>query len=251
MRLLEMVRGKKTASDVLATCLDLSRKIGKIAVVVGVCPGFVGNRILYQRRLEANALILEGATPWQVDSVIYDFGFPMGPFAMADLAGNDIGWKRDESAGRTIREVLCERGRLGQKAGKGYYLYDPESRAAAPDPEVEEIIREFSRKQGIERREVSDQEILERCLYPMVNEGAKILDEGIAIRASDIDVVWVNGYGWPVYRGGPMFWADGLGLPSVLEKIRRYSQKLGGDQWQPSPYLEKLVAEGKNLTGRS
>ncbi|HVS64147.1 MAG TPA: 3-hydroxyacyl-CoA dehydrogenase NAD-binding domain-containing protein [Thermoanaerobaculia bacterium] len=250
MRLLEMVRGAETAKDVIATCMDLSKRIGKIAVLVGVCRGFVGNRMLFMRRIEANRLILEGATPWQVDRVIYDFGFPMGPFAMSDLAGLDIGWKRETSSSSTIREVLCERGRLGQKSGSGYYVYDRETRAAAPDPEVEELIEEFSAKEGIERREVSDQEILERCLYPMVNEGAKILEEGIAIRASDIDVVWVNGYGWPVYRGGPMFWADGIGLGEVAQKIRHYAEKLGGDHWQLSPLLERLSSEGKTFTGR-
>ncbi len=183
MRLLEMVRGAKTAKDVVATCLDVARRIGKIATVVGVCPGFVGNRMLFARGIEANRLLLEGATPWQVDRVLYDFGMPMGPFAMSDLAGLDIGWKKETSKSSTLRELLCERGRLGQKNGKGYYVYDPETRASAPDPEVETLIEELARKQGIARRPVADQEILERCLYPMVNEGAKILEERIAIRA--------------------------------------------------------------------
>jgi 3-hydroxyacyl-CoA dehydrogenase len=250
MRLLEMVRGEKTADDVIATCMDLARTIRKIAVLVGVCRGFVGNRMLFMRRIEADRLVLEGATPWQVDRVIYDFGFPMGPFAMSDLAGLDIGWKKETSSSSTLRELLCERGRLGQKSGKGYYLYDPATRASAPDPEVEQLIVELAAKQGIERREVTDQEILERCLYPMVNEGAKILEEGIAIRASDIDVVWVNGYGWPVYRGGPMFWADGVGLGEIAERVRAYHAKLGGDHWALSPLLERLAGEGRTFTGR-
>jgi 3-hydroxyacyl-CoA dehydrogenase len=250
MRLLEMVRGEKTADDVIATCMDLARTIRKIAVLVGVCRGFVGNRMLFMRRIEADRLVLEGATPWQLDRVIYDFGFPMGPFAMSDLAGLDIGWKKETSSSSTLRELLCERGRLGQKSGKGYYLYDPATRASAPDPEVEQLIVELAAKQGIERREVTDQEILERCLYPMVNEGAKILEEGIAIRASDIDVVWVNGYGWPVYRGGPMFWADGVGLGEIAERVREYHARLGGDHWALSPLLEQLSGEGRTFTGR-
>jgi 3-hydroxyacyl-CoA dehydrogenase len=250
MRLLEMVRGEKTADDVIATCMDLARTIRKVAVLVGVCRGFVGNRMLFMRRIEADRLVLEGATPWQVDRVIYDFGFPMGPFAMSDLAGLDIGWKKETSSSSTLRELLCERGRLGQKSGKGYYLYDPATRASAPDPEVEQLIVELAAKQGIQRREVTDQEILERCLYPMVNEGAKILEEGIAIRASDIDVVWVNGYGWPVYRGGPMFWADGVGLGEIAERVREYHARLGGDHWALSPLLEQLSGEGRTFTGR-
>jgi 3-hydroxyacyl-CoA dehydrogenase len=250
MRLLEMVRGEKTADDVIATCMDLAKRIRKVAVLVGVCRGFVGNRMLFMRRIEADRLVLEGATPWQVDQVIYDFGFPMGPFAMSDLAGLDIGWKQETSSSSTLRELLCERGRFGQKSGKGYYVYDQATRASAPDPEVEQLIADFAATQGIERREVADQEILERCLYPMVNEGAKILDEGIAIRASDIDVVWVNGYGWPVYRGGPMFWADGIGLGEVADRIRHYAGELEGDHWRLSPLLERLAAEGKTFTGR-
>ena len=155
--------------------------------------------------------------------MLYDFGFPMGPFAMSDLAGLDIGWKEEKSSSSTIREVLCENGRRGQKNGRGYYTYDPETRASTPDPEVEQLIKDFAIGKGIEQREVTDQEVLERCLYPMVNEGAKILDEGIAIRGSDIDVVWVNGYGWPLYRGGPMFWADSVGLAEIADKIAEYS----------------------------
>ena len=171
----------------------------------------------------------------------------MGPFAMSDLAGLDIGWKAETSTSSNVRELLCESGRRGQKNGKGYYIYDPETRASTPDPEVEQMIRDFASGQGIEQREVTDQEVLERCLYPMVNEGAKILEEKIAIRGSDIDVVWVNGYGWPVYRGGPMFWADTVGLAEVADKIAGYHDTLGGDHWEPAVRWEKQLAAGAPL----
>ena len=170
---------------------------------------------------------------------------------MSDLAGLDIGWKADTSTSSTVREILCESGRRGQKNGRGYYTYDAETRASTPDPEVEQMIRDFSVGQGIEQREITDQEVLERCLYPMINEGAKILEEGIAIRGSDIDVVWINGYGWPVYTGGPMFWADTIGLPDVVAKIKAYSAQLGGKHWELSPLLERLAAEGKKISGYS
>jgi 3-hydroxyacyl-CoA dehydrogenase len=247
MRLLEVVRGDETAKDVVATSMAIGKKIGKVPVLVGVCRGFVGNRMLFTRQAEAERLILEGATPWQVDQVIYDFGFPMGPFAMSDLAGLDIGWQKETSASRSVREMLCERGRFGQKSGKGYYVYDPESRASSPDPEVEEIIADFARKKGVEQRQVSDEEILHRCLFPMVNEGAKILDEGIAVRSSDIDVIWVNGYGWPVYRGGPMHWGENaVGLPRIVDAYRELREQYG-DHWRISPLLERLAAEGKGF----
>ena len=200
MRLLEIVRGEKTSKSVVATSMKMAKSIGKVAAVVGVCPGFVGNRILAQRQREANKLILEGAMPWEVDDALFDFGFPMGPFAMSDLAGLDIGWDEDLSTGDTLRDKLCEAGRLGQKTGKGFYIYD-EKRNKSPDTEVEKLIIEFSEKHQIKRREISKEEILERCLYPMINEGFKILEEGMAIRASDIDIVWINGYGWPMYEG--------------------------------------------------
>jgi 3-hydroxyacyl-CoA dehydrogenase len=248
MKLLENVRGDRSSDSTVATAMAIGKKIGKVTVMVGVCPGFVGNRILFQRRIEADRIILEGATPAQVDRVLFDFGFPMGPFAMSDLAGLDIGWKAENSKGETLRELMCESGRRGQKNGRGYYTYDPETRAATPDPEVEEIIKNFAIGKGIEQREVSDQEVLERCLYPMVNEGAKILEEGIAIRGSDIDVTWVNGYGWPVYRGGPMHWADSVGLAEIVEKIEGYSASLGGRHWEPSPLLERLAEEGGKLS---
>jgi 3-hydroxyacyl-CoA dehydrogenase len=247
MKLLEVVRGAKSSDTTVATAMAISKQINKIAVLVGVCHGFVGNRMLFMRGAEAERMILEGATPAQVDRVLYDFGFPMGPFAMSDLAGLDIGWKEETSSSSTVREVLCENGRRGQKNGRGYYTYDPETRASTPDPEVEQLIRDFAISKGVEQREVSDQEVLERCLYPMVNEGAKILEEQIAIRGSDIDVVWVNGYGWPLYRGGPMHWADSIGLSEIVERIRHYSDALGGAHWELSPLLARLAADGGQL----
>ena len=221
MKLLENVRGEKSSDTVVATTMAIGKRIGKIPVMVGVCPGFVGNRMLFSRGAEAERMILEGATPAQVDRVLFDFGFPMGPFAMSDLAGLDIGWKEEKSSSSTIREVLCENGRRGQKNGRGYYTYDPETRASTPDPEVEQLIKDFAVGKGIEQREITDQEVLERCLYPMVNEGAKILDEGIAIRGSDIDVVWVNGYGWPRLPGRP----DVLGRLGRARRDRRQGRR--------------------------
>jgi 3-hydroxyacyl-CoA dehydrogenase len=245
MKLLEIVRADKTADDVIATSMKLAKKIGKIAVLVGVCPGFVGNRILGQRQREAQKLVLEGAMPWDVDRVLYDFGFPMGPFAMSDLAGLDIGWVKEKSNGGSIRDVLCEMDRRGQKTGAGYYDYD-ENRTAKPSPVTEKIINDFIVKSGRNPRKISDEEILERCVYPMINEGAKILEEGKAIRASDIDVVWVNGYGWPVYRGGPMYYGDQLGLDVVLDKMKSFQATMG-DDFKPAPLLEKLAAEHKKF----
>jgi 3-hydroxyacyl-CoA dehydrogenase len=245
MRLLEVVRGQRTAKPVVATVMQLARKIGKVAVLVGVCRGFVGNRMLSQRQREAQKLILEGAMPWDVDRVLYDFGLPMGPFAMSDLAGLDIGWSKETSKSSTIREILCEMGRRGQKTGAGFYDYD-EARNAKPSPVVEKIVLDFAAKKGINRRSISDEEILERCIYPMINEGAKILQEGIAQRASDIDIVWINGYGWPVYRGGPMFYADLAGPEKILAKLKEFEGTMGGD-FTPASLLENLVAEGKRF----
>ena len=245
MKLLEIVRADHTSKEVINTCMKLARKIGKIAVLVGVCPGFVGNRILGARQREANKLIMEGAMPWDVDRVLYDFGFPMGPFAMSDLAGLDIGWVKERSKGETIRDVLCEMDRRGQKTGAGWYDYD-EDRNAKPSPVTEKILHDFIVKSGANPRHVTDEEILERCLYPMINEGAKILEEGKAIRASDIDVVWENGYGWPVYEGGPMWYGDKVGLDKVLAKMREFQATMG-DAFKPAPLLEKLVAEGKKF----
>ncbi len=245
MRLLEVVRGAKTAKPVIATVMRLARKIGKVAVLVGVCHGFVGNRMLAQRQREAQKLILEGAMPWDVDRVIYDFGLPMGPFAMSDLAGLDIGWSKETSRSSTIREILCEMGRRGQKTGAGFYDYD-ERRTAKPSALVEKIILDFAAKKGVNRHKISDDEILERCIYPMINEGAKIIAEGKAQRASDIDIVWINGYGWPAYRGGPMFYADLIGPEKVLAKMREFAAAMGGD-FRPAPLLERVVAEGRRL----
>ncbi|QRE76667.1 3-hydroxyacyl-CoA dehydrogenase [Methylobacterium aquaticum] len=245
MRLLEVVRGEKTAKDVVATAMQIGRKIGKISVLVGVCHGFVGNRMLAERQREANRLILEGVTPWDVDRVVYEFGLPMGPFTMSDLAGLDIGWSRETNKSQSVRDLLCEQDRRGQKTSAGFYDYDAK-RKATPSTVTEEIIAKVAERQGVTRRDATDQEILERTLYPMVNEGAKILEEGKAIRASDIDIVWINGYGWPVYRGGPMFWADTIGLPKVLERLRAYQAEYG-DAFKPSALLERLAAEGKGF----
>jgi 3-hydroxyacyl-CoA dehydrogenase len=245
MKLLEIVRADHTSKAVINTSMKLAKKIGKIAALVGVCPGFVGNRILGQRQREAQKLVLEGAMPWDVDRVLYDFGFPMGPFAMSDLAGLDIGWVKEKSKGETIRDVLCEMDRRGQKTGAGYYDYD-ENRVAHPSPVTEKIIHDFIVKSGANPRKITDEEILERCIYPMINEGVKILEEGKAIRASDIDVVWQNGYGWPVYRGGPMFYGDLVGPEKVLAKMKAFQATMG-DTFKPAPLLQKLVTEGKHF----
>jgi len=228
MKLLEVVRGDKTAPDVLLTAMTIGKKIRKVPVVAGVCHGFIGNRMLMPRQVEATKLLLEGASPEQVDRVHVEFGMPMGPFQMADLAGVDIGWHRDPNRIENVRDALCAIDRWGQKKGAGFYDYD-EKRRPSPSPVVQQIIEDFAQKQGVERREISDQEIVERTLYTMVNEGAKILEEGIAQRASDIDVVWVYGYGWPVYRGGPMFWADTEGAAKIVEGLKRQEQRMGSD----------------------
>jgi 3-hydroxyacyl-CoA dehydrogenase len=225
MKLLEVVRGDATAPDALATVMALSKKIGKVAVVAGVCHGFIGNRMLSQRQNPANQLLLEGATPAQIDKVHTDFGMPMGPFQMADLAGLDIGWHRDPSRVETLRDALCAAGRFGQKNGKGFYDYD-EKRNGTPSAEALAIIEEFRATSNLAKREITDQEIIERTLYPMVNEGYKILEEGKAQRASDIDVVWIYGYGWPIYRGGPMFWGDLEGAAKIVEALERHGVKV-------------------------
>jgi 3-hydroxyacyl-CoA dehydrogenase len=249
MRLLEVVRAKKTSDSVLATAMQVGKKIGKIAAVSGVCPGFIGNRILAARSQQAQAMVLEGAMPWEIDKVLYDFGLPMGPFAMSDLAGLDIGWNRENSKSSTIREVLCEMDRRGQKTGAGYYDYD-EKRNALPSDVTRKIISDFMAKKGVTAREISQTEIRERCLYAMINEGAKILEEGIAIRSSDIDIVWINGYGFPVYHGGPMFYADTVGLANIVSSLKRYGPAMGAN-FTLSPLLEKLAAEGGKFTGWS
>ncbi|WP_439485036.1 3-hydroxyacyl-CoA dehydrogenase NAD-binding domain-containing protein [Blastomonas fulva] len=221
MKLLEVVRGAKTADDVLATVMALAKKIKKVAVVAGVCHGFIGNRMLMPRQVEANKLLMEGATPEQIDRVHVEFGMPMGPFQMSDLAGVDIGWHRDPTRIESIRDALCAEDRWGQKKGAGFYDYD-EKRNPTPSPRVAEIIEDFRSRSNMPKREISDQEIIERTLYTMVNEGAVILEEGMAQRASDVDVVWIYGYGWPVYRGGPMFWAGLEGTPKIVEGLKKH-----------------------------
>ena len=246
MKLLEVVRGDKTAPDVLLTAMQIGKRIRKVPVVAGVCHGFIGNRMLMPRQVEATKLLLEGATPEQVDQVHVDFGMPMGPFQMADLAGVDIGWHRDPERIENVRDALCAIDRWGQKKGAGFYDYD-EKRRPSPSPVVQQIIEDFAKKQGVERREISDEEIVERTLYTMVNEGAKILEEGIAQRASDIDVVWVYGYGWPVYRGGPMFWADTVGLAEIVEGLKRQEERMKPDFSFSRLLLEK-AENGEKFT---
>jgi 3-hydroxyacyl-CoA dehydrogenase len=246
MKLLEIVRGAKTAPDVLVTAMQLAKRIRKVAVVAGVCHGFIGNRMLMPRQVQAQRLLLEGATPEQIDRVHVEFGMPMGPFQMADLAGVDIGWHRDPNRIESIRDKLCALGRWGQKKQAGFYDYD-EKRRPTPSPVVAEVIEEFREKEGVEKRDISDQEIIERTLYTMVNEGAKILDEGMAQRASDIDVVWVYGYGWPVYRGGPMFWADTEGLDRIVEGLKRQALRLGKD-FSLSGLLVRKAEAGEKFT---
>jgi 3-hydroxyacyl-CoA dehydrogenase len=221
MKLLEVVRGEKTALDVLATAMAIGKKIGKVSVVAGVCHGFIGNRMLSTRQQPAMQLLLEGATPAQIDKVHTDFGMPMGPFQMSDLAGLDIGWHRDPAKIDTIRDALCAAGRFGQKNDKGFYDYDVK-RVGTDSAETLAIVEEFRAKSNLPKRVVSDQEIVERTLYPMVNEGYKILEDGKAQRASDIDVVWIHGYGWPIYRGGPIFWGSIEGEGKIVEALERH-----------------------------
>ena len=235
MRLLEVVRGAETEPAVLATAMAVGKRLGKVAVVSGVCHGFVGNRMLNPRQEQADALILEGAAPEDVDRVMLEFGMPMGPFQMADLAGLDLGWTHETSKGETVRDILCQRGRRGQKTAKGFYDYDADRRRT-PSAEVKAVIAEVAARQGVARRAIGDDEIRERLLYSMVNEGAKILDEGIAQRASDIDVVWINGYGWPAATGGPMFWAESIGYGTVVAGLAKHRDRLG-EAGEPSPRL--------------
>ena len=252
MRLLENVRGKQSSKTTIATAMTVGRRIAKVPVLVGVCYGFVGNRMLHQRGQQAEKLILEGALPHQVDKVLTDFGFPMGPFAMGDLAGLDVGWRIRKGRGTKspVADRICELGRFGQKTGSGYFKYEKGDRTPIPDPDVEKIIVDVATEQGITRRHITDEEILQRLLYAMVNEGAKILDEKIAIRASDIDVIWVYGYGWPVYRGGPMFWADQIGLRALRDTMVNFQKASGDPFWTPAPLLNRLADEGKGFTGQ-
>jgi 3-hydroxyacyl-CoA dehydrogenase len=245
MRLLEVVRADHTSKPVIATSMAIAKKIGKIAALVGVCPGFVGNRILAARRRAAEQLLMSGTMPWDIDRVLYDYGFPMGVYAMSDLAGLDLGWVKAESKGLTIRDRLCELDRRGQKTGKGWYDYD-ENRNPTPSPVTEGIIKEFITKAGNTPRQAPDDEILERCLLPMINEGAKILAERKAIRASDIDIIYQAGYGFPAYRGGPMFYADQMGLDKVVARMKHYAAQWGAD-FEPTPLLAELAASGKRF----
>ena len=239
MKLLEVVRGAKTGASELATVMDLAPRIGKVAVVSGVCPGFIGNRMLAKRSEQANAMLMEGAAYNEVDDVLLEFGFPMGPFQMGDLAGNDVGWHRDPTRVETIRDALCAAGRFGQKAGKGWYDYD-ENRQRTPSADVKAIVAEFARKQGAPQRQIGKDEIRERLLYPMINEGAKILDEGMAQRPGDIDTVWLNGYGWPAWTGGPMYWADREGLGKIVAGLEKYGLEV-------SPYLRRKAEAGEGF----
>ncbi|EXL10528.1 3-hydroxyacyl-CoA dehydrogenase NAD-binding domain-containing protein [Aquamicrobium defluvii] len=256
MRLLENVRGAKTSDDVIATIMDVARRIGKVGVLVGVCYGFVGNRMLHQRGREAMALVEEGAAPEQVDAVLKNFGFPMGHFAMSDLAGVDVGWRirqerRKAGAPDAIApnwlDRIAELGRYGQKTGAGIYRYEQGDRTPRPDPEVAKILEEYRREAGIVPRMIDDQEILERCLYSMINEGARILEEGVAQRAVDIDVIWLHGYGFPAYRGGPMFWADQVGLGKIHDTLVALHEKTGEPHWKPSALLERLARTGQTF----
>lgn len=257
MKLLEVVRGEKTADDVLATAMKIGKKIGKVCALSRVCYGFIGNRMLTGYGRQAHMLLLDGATPAQVDAAAEQFGMAMGPLAMSDLAGLDVGYKARQAreadgqvmdpATHCIGSALVEGGRLGQKSGAGYYKYDPQTRARISDSEVEALIREHAKKLGITQREISDEEIVARLFYPLINEGALILEEGIAQRPSDIDIVYVYGYAFPSAKGGPMYFADHVGLKNVYDTILRFQKELGPDYWQPAPLLEKLALEGSSF----
>jgi len=257
MKLLELVRGKETAKDVIATSMKLSKTIKKVGVLAGNCDGFIGNRMLFRYFEQAQYMLEEGALPQDVDKALYDYGMAMGPFAMSDLAGNDVSWRirqrqlreaPDAPYSGLIADRICEEGRYGQKTSAGWYDYEAGNRAPLPSKTVEDIILKVSEEKGVKRRTFDDEEIFKRCIYALVNEGAKILEEGIALRSQDIDVVYVYGYGFPVYRGGPMFFADQMGLRNVLEDIRRFRDDgLNGEVWEPAPLLEKLVKKGKSF----
>ena len=255
MRLLENVRGEKSAPGTIATAMAVGKRIGKVPVLVGVCDGFVGNRMLAHYGRQAHDMIIEGALPQQVDGALYEFGLAMGPFAMGDLAGLDVGWRirkrRMAELGLNrsddpVGDALCEKGRYGQKTGAGWYRYDKGSRAPRPDPEVEAMIVAESERRGVARREIGAEEIVERCMYQLVNEGAEILEEGIALRAGDIDAIYANGYGFPRWRGGPMFYADTVGLRTVYDAVSRYYDTLG-EAWRPAPLLERLARAGETF----
>jgi 3-hydroxyacyl-CoA dehydrogenase len=246
MKLLEIVRGRKTAPDVLATLLALAKKIGKVPVVVGVCHGFVGNRMLRVRSIEAERLLLEGALPQDVDGALVEFGFPMGPFAMGDLAGLDVSWRMRKAQGTRaeIADQLCEAGRFGQKSGKGFYRYEAGARTPISDAEVEQLILATSKRLGVARRQIGRKEIVERLIFPMINEGARILQEGVALRPGDIDVIWIYGYGFPIWRGGPMYYADRVGMPYIRDRLAGFAKQTGDKRHEPAPLLARLAGEG-------
>ncbi len=246
MRLLEIVRGSRTAPDALATAVELATLLGKVPVVVGVCDGFVGNRMLARRSAQGERLLLEGALPQDIDAAMTGFGFRMGPFATGDLAGLDVGWRARKARGikAPIADALCEQGRFGQKAEKGFYAYGADGRTPVPDPEVERLIVETSARLGVARRAIGAEEIVERLVYPMINEGARILAEGIAARSSDIDVIWLHGYGWPVTRGGPMFHADLVGLGRIAVRLETFAAASGDESLRPAPLLAGLAKSG-------
>jgi 3-hydroxyacyl-CoA dehydrogenase len=257
MRLLEVVRGKKTAEDVLATTMKLGKTLKKVPVVSGVCDGFIGNRMLEKYVQQSLFLLEEGATPAQIDGALQRWGMAMGPFAMYDMAGNDIGWEirkrrakeRPDMVYSKFADRICEKGWFGQKSGRGWYRYEKGSRKPVPDPEVEKLLQDYRKEIKVTPRKIADDEIVERCIYALANEGARILDEGIALRASDIDMVYLTGYGFPPYRGGPMFYADQVGLDKVLSSIKRFQDGYQGSQWQPAPLLAKLAKEGRRFNG--
>ncbi len=257
MRLLEVVRGKQTAKDVLATSMKLGKTLKKVAVVAGVCDGFIGNRMLEKYQQQAMFLLDEGASPQQVDGALQSWGMAMGLFAVGDMAGNDIGWavrkrrrvERPDFVYSAVGDRLCEKGRFGQKTGKGWYRYEPGNRKPIPDPEVEQLIADYRKELGLKPRSIADEEIVERCIYALANEGAKLLEEGIALRASDIDAVYLTGYGFPAWRGGPMFYADTVGLDKVLAAIERFQKGYQGGVWKPAPLLAKLAKQGGKFNG--
>jgi 3-hydroxyacyl-CoA dehydrogenase len=261
MKLLEIVRGRDTSKEVIATSLKLAKQLSKVGVVVGNCFGFVANRMLAYYMREAYLLLEEGATVSQIDNALTTFGMPVGPFGMQDIAGIDVGWRIRQylkSVGKTraegpqseVPDRLYEMGRYGQKTGAGWYKYEAGSRTRIPDPVVDQIAAEEAAKRGVSRRTITDDEIIARITTALANEGARVLEDGFAIRASDIDVVYVHGFGFPRHRGGPMFYADTVGLPAVLSRVHEYRDRFG-DHWQPAPQLERLVAEGKSFHGES
>jgi 3-hydroxyacyl-CoA dehydrogenase len=258
MRLLEVVRGEKTAKDVLATTMKLGKAIKKLPVVSGVCDGFIGNRMLEKYVQQSLFLLDEGASPQQIDGALQKFGLAMGPFTMYDMAGNDIGFEirkrraseRPDFVYGKFADRIAEKGWFGQKTGRGWYKYEPGNRKPIPDAEVDQMLTSYRKEMGYKTRPISDDEIIERCIYALANEGAHILEEGIALRASDIDMVYLTGYGFPPYRGGPMFHADTVGLDKVLAAIERFQKGYHGEQWKPSALLVKLAKEGRRFNDK-